>query len=377
MPLDVIIDQDALRVGPDFSVSFQRTLRIPDDGGEYPLPPGLGRFPLRRQSGDLLLPMYQREALWLSFEGSSWIPHAVKVGVGGIDALTGEPFDPAGLSADPQDYLVSGDQPWLDGINAGDGYIRQFVAMALGSGVTVEGQLTGAETKGGLQLLVVPPKPGRFPDEPILALNVEQCMSSPEMGLGAGGRMRQEIYPDDHGLDTWDLERATLVEIALCNSLAWSELTGEAPPPTPINAATYTKFGLPWFERYAEGRDIPASKKLAGVRSVDEETDLPLPVAPAQIAGAGPEPIATRRYPFATRIGERFERTETMFGGEGWVVYAGDLDGAAYVIADEGTMADFLEPGDADDLIAVHLFASPASRRGWALNERARFAAAG
>lgn len=98
MPLDVIIDQDALRVGPDFSVSFQRTLRIPDDGGEYPLPPGLGRFPLRRQSGDLLLPMYQREALWLSFEGRSWIPHAVKVGVGGIDALTGEPFDPAGLS---------------------------------------------------------------------------------------------------------------------------------------------------------------------------------------------------------------------------------------------------------------------------------------
>lgn len=28
------------------SIDFQRTLRIPDDGKEYPLPPGMGSFPL-------------------------------------------------------------------------------------------------------------------------------------------------------------------------------------------------------------------------------------------------------------------------------------------------------------------------------------------
>ena len=28
-------------------LDFQRTLRIPDDGRDYALPPGLGRFPLR------------------------------------------------------------------------------------------------------------------------------------------------------------------------------------------------------------------------------------------------------------------------------------------------------------------------------------------
>ena len=27
-------------------ISFQRTLRIPDDGADYPLPPGMGSFPL-------------------------------------------------------------------------------------------------------------------------------------------------------------------------------------------------------------------------------------------------------------------------------------------------------------------------------------------
>ena len=29
------------------TIEFQRTLRIPDDDKDYPLPPGLGAFPLR------------------------------------------------------------------------------------------------------------------------------------------------------------------------------------------------------------------------------------------------------------------------------------------------------------------------------------------
>ena len=37
-----------------------------------------------------------------------------------------------------QNYCVLPKQPWLDGINYGDGYIRQFVAMPLGKGYTVE-----------------------------------------------------------------------------------------------------------------------------------------------------------------------------------------------------------------------------------------------
>ena len=36
-------------VHPDarLTIDFQRTLRIPDDDRTYPLPPGLGSFPLR------------------------------------------------------------------------------------------------------------------------------------------------------------------------------------------------------------------------------------------------------------------------------------------------------------------------------------------
>jgi hypothetical protein len=144
--LRVSIEADRVRVGPRFAVHYQRTLRIPDDGKTYPLPPGLGPFPVHRvrdyadrvpaswkEHGGVFLPMYQREALWLAFDAAPWKPNAVQVGVGGVNAVSGEAWDER-LRADPQNYLVCPEQPWLDGINTGDGRVRQFVAMPLAPG---------------------------------------------------------------------------------------------------------------------------------------------------------------------------------------------------------------------------------------------------
>jgi hypothetical protein len=46
--LEVVIESDGIRIGERLGISFHRTLRVPDDGRTYPLPPGLGRFPVRR-----------------------------------------------------------------------------------------------------------------------------------------------------------------------------------------------------------------------------------------------------------------------------------------------------------------------------------------
>jgi len=118
-------------------------LRIPDDNREYPLPPGLGDFPLAhvddyadrlpaswRTHGGVFLPMYQAEALWINFNGFDDYPFAVKIAAGKIDAVTGEPWSPK-LSDDPQNYVVVPEQPWLDGFCVRKGAIRQFVAMPL------------------------------------------------------------------------------------------------------------------------------------------------------------------------------------------------------------------------------------------------------
>ena len=82
---------------PALTIAFQRTLRIPDDGRTYPLPAGLGSFPLRSvddfpatapaswlQRGGVVMPMDQSEALWISF--SARYPCAVKIAAGKINA---------------------------------------------------------------------------------------------------------------------------------------------------------------------------------------------------------------------------------------------------------------------------------------------------
>ena len=153
-------------------VEFERTLRIPDDSRDYPLPPGLGAFPLNHvddyleplptewgKRGGVFLPMYQAEAMWLDFTGS--YPMAVKVAAGKINALTGEPWKNE-LSRQPQDCLVAPGQPWLDGFCVEQGLIRQFVAMPLGAGYSAEEQLTGEAQHGGLQIAVYPMKAARY-----------------------------------------------------------------------------------------------------------------------------------------------------------------------------------------------------------------------
>lgn len=289
--LDVTVHDYRIHIGERFSVSFQRTLRIPDDGKVYPLPPGLGAFPIHsvadyldsvpqtwRTQNSYFIPMYQREALWLGFDGANWQPNAVKIAIGNINAISGQVWDET-LNADPQNYIVCPNQPWLDGINAGQSFIRQFVAMPLGLGYTVEAQVSGAENFGGIQILVYEPKAGRFPDQPPAENNLypklASLSSNPEMGVGAGGKMTQKIYPDPYGIDTWDLENSGSIFVHIINSEQYQDLTGLEPPPTPINAQAYTQYGLPWFALYDETQgDVSASETLSKVKTIQEQDGL-------------------------------------------------------------------------------------------------------
>lgn len=288
--LDVTIHNDRIHIGERFSVSFQRTLRIPEDGNVYPLPPGLGAFPIHsvidywdrvpltwRSENSYFISMYQREALWLGFDGAMWKPNAVKIAIGNVNAISGQAWDEA-LHAQPQNYIVCPNQPWLDGINAGRSSIRQFVAMPLGSGVTVEAQVSGAEEFGGIQILVYEPKPGCFPDQPPPELSSEtrglalSLLIDAEMGLGAGGQMLQKIYPDPYGVDTWDLTNCGAIAVHIINSKQYRELTGLEPPPTPITAQAYTQYGFPWFALYDEEQgDVPAAETLSRVKPIREQ----------------------------------------------------------------------------------------------------------
>ena len=282
-------------------MDFQRTLRIPDDGDDYPLPPGLGRFPLRHVDdfsdrvpdswltpGGVMLPMYQSEALWLNFSPAGDYPFAVKVAAGKINAVTGDVWK-NGLMERPQDYLVVPEQPWLDGYCVEKGFIRQFVGMPLGSGYSAEEQVTSEAEHGGIQIIAYPMKReayermrARIRDLLPAAPQLESYSLSVDMGLAPGGRMRQEVYDDPYTFKDWDTKHASRCFVHLSNSLVWRAVTDEQPPTVPPTSEEYTRAGLPWFEYY--GGDLKAlegSERLGGLKSVTElgeqEGDVPLP----------------------------------------------------------------------------------------------------
>lgn len=275
---DVSRDGDRLLLGSNLAVSFQRTLRVPEDGRRYPLPPALGRFPVQpvERFADRLpagwsgtnrffLPMYQREALWLALDGASWRPTAVKIGVGGVNAVSGEPWTPE-LASGSQDYAVCPPQLWVDGVNAGDGHVRQFVCAPLGAGRTIEAQLRGVDEVAGIQLAVFEARPGVFPEEPDDDDEDELPFAVEEMGVGAGGLIGQKIYADPHGRDAWERSPSAEVFVHLLNSRQYRDVTGLAPPPTPVDTEAYTAAGLPWFEVYDEGSPhVPPSPALGGL----------------------------------------------------------------------------------------------------------------
>ena len=282
----------------DLTVRFQRTLRIPDDEKTYPLPAGLGSFPLRsvddyaetapdewRKRGGVVMPMYQSEALWIGF--SSRYRFAVKIATGKINSVSGEPWTDD-LQCDPQNYVVAPKQPWLDGFSVGEGIVRQFVAMPLGTGYSVEEQLTGKADIGGLQLQVYPMHAEAYSQECIAHLLpstlhelLPQLFASyvitahrhpaprMPMGLGAGGMMRQEIYKDPYNFAVWNRSQTKRCFVHLCNSMDWREITGTNPPHPPLTAEEYKRARIPWFDYYRDDqKPLKGSKRLAGVKSV-------------------------------------------------------------------------------------------------------------
>lgn len=331
----VVIDKNRLRVGRFFSVTFRRTLRVPEDGKDYPLPPGFkDPFPIFRvqdyadkvpqhwlKDGGFFIPMHQREAMFLEFSGHKWHPATAKIAVGNINAVTGEELTDA-IRAHKQDYIVIPDQKWLDGINSLNGRVRQFIAMPLGKGYTVEEQVTDEARVGGIQIGVYNAREGLFPEEDPQAVQrrlkelaerekMRERMKGMqflpdigpvgprrpeddlEMGIAAGGSIRQQILEDQYGYQTWDEESLVRLTIRIVDTITFKRITRHDAPPTPVSAEHYTKAGMPWFHYVEHAPSLSPSGILArirGVRQIDrlkgaksDQVQAPVQIKPEQI----------------------------------------------------------------------------------------------
>ena len=422
--LPLAVNDDALHVGRHTKISFHRTLRIPEDGRAYPLPAGFGRLPILRvedyaesvpekwlEQGGFIIPLYQREALFLEFEGVEWRPTIAKVSVGRVNAVSGKPHD-FKIRSHRQDYVVIPDQRWLDGINSGDGSVSQFVAMPLGQGYTIEAQVTDEEKHGGFQLAVFDPRRGRFPDldpkqaEVATSALAERsrraaqeealrrllCLSPPrfvaavralqkmryydaarslgiseekileiverlrgrmgkhgltgiipeahliddrvrlgapkfslgdgilsaaaptaddEMGIAAGGSIKQQILEDTYGVESWDEAVFRDVVIHIVNSDAYQRITGRPTPPSPITADHYARHKIPWYSDYNEPAHSVAPvgifKRILSVGKIDKSRGVtgdetpPRPIQPEDIVRIRTQTLEERREALTER----------------------------------------------------------------------------
>ena len=270
------------------SIDFVRTLRIPDDGREHYLPPGLSSF---LRFGTLMTirlecrntfghgavsscPCTRRKHCGSTLGRTGGYPFAVKIATGKICAVSGDSWVNH-LNQDPQDYVVIPDQPWLDGYCVSKGVIRQFVAMPLGSGYSVEEQMTGKAEVGGIQVIAYPMKRERYEElfsqrRQLAHVSYSPSAEDASMGIAAGGKMRQEIYDDEYGLDAWDMRHPSRCFVTIANSMQWLSITGEEPPSSPPTAKEYSNYGLPWFDYYSEAPALEGAKKLKKIKGITE-----------------------------------------------------------------------------------------------------------
>lgn len=300
------------------TIEFKRTLRIQNDEKGYTCSlPDWDISEFRnvkdcaneatqwQEKGGAMMPMYQSEALLMAFEGD--YPIAVKVGIGGINAINGsrwleglsktsnQPIDSSKATAKGahinQNYVIIPQQSRLDYFCDDKGQIAQLVATPIGFSETANEQINGSIAGNEILIEAFPIKFSKW--EEILE---ERCAhkdkvekygetssrwdSDEEYELGitrlfrnpnpnhyvevGSGHIKQTIKLDPYITSNWLTKSTSRYRIKLCNTELWGKITSEKPISAPFSAKDYINHGIPWFKHYAE-KSKPKKIKVSKV----------------------------------------------------------------------------------------------------------------
>ena len=266
-----------IQVGP-LSLSLQRTVRVSNNNEASNLPPSLGVFEVYKVSEfaescpkswdreGYFIAMHSQEAMWMSFQNCE--PVAIMIGAVAINAVNGNKYE---TKLEQGGYLVAPPQPWLDGWKGDDGTVYQFIATEVGENKTVGEQLSETKEHAILVSTFIAKNPEKLQSSRIrqtwgnsefgecyyesIGCCKALCSFGTEMGLGKGGKIKQKIYEDPHGIEEWVDKPEKTVKIYLINASEFAEITGQILPP-PVTAEQYN--GI-WF-----GLEDEALKSVPG-----------------------------------------------------------------------------------------------------------------
>jgi hypothetical protein len=125
--------------------------------------------------------------MWIIFTSKN--NFAIKVYAGGVNCITGksinalEDASQASMLETEQDYVVSPSQRWLDGIATAAGRVRQFVAAPIGSGFSIEAQMSKTEDIAGLQFDVTPCRLMKIFVKTVTGRTIRVETSGPQMSI--------------------------------------------------------------------------------------------------------------------------------------------------------------------------------------------------
>lgn len=94
------------------------------------------------------------------------------------------------------------------------------------------------------------------------------------MSVGAGGKIKQSIFPDKNPSDYWCESKAAILNVTFLTPSLFERVTEMACPPSPITMETYQEMGYPMFTFTDE---VPSDiyGDFEKVKSVSQFEDLP------------------------------------------------------------------------------------------------------
>jgi hypothetical protein len=249
------VQPHVIAVNGRFFVSFQRAQCLTDHQVPHLPPSSLGALPVYRireempsvprdrlESVGILVPIVPGEAFWLGLRGSAWSPNAVKVEIGGQDAISGLSWR-EGLHEDPQNYVVCPAQLSVDGIYSKGGIVRQFVPVT-----NVKESENLAKTNASkMRIEVFNPRDSRsgVESQTFAHLQPEALHSGERVEIRGGSQISQKITTDPHGLEFWDQAKSLSIFVQWVDPQQYRLITGKESPAPASENACYKGYRLP------------------------------------------------------------------------------------------------------------------------------------